>query len=177
MLPKKVMDGFFAEGYGHRPPNRIFPEGPERKIHVFRPAIRQNMMKGTKSPTVVVIDEFGERHFYHAVKADGFLGFDPDDPDANVYIITTKMVHCYLDPEGDGPFISPTPEKPETIGGVIWRKLMGFRRKTRRGMYVGWWGFRKYTPIVNCLFSDPGELKPAGEQLVVTPKVESRHRC
>lgn len=175
MNPKSVRDSLYGkEGCEFISPDRIFKSGTIRKVHVSRPAIRQNMTNGKKHPTMVVIDEYGQKHFYHAVKADGFLGFDPEDPDANVYLYTDQQIMCFLDPKGDppfDPFIEPASKKPKTIGDVIWEKLMSFRRKTRRGMYVGWWGFLTYTPIVNCIF-DPGDLEPAAKK--TAPR---RDRC
>ena len=150
MLPQKVHEGHSNDGYGHLAYNRL--------VHVSRPAIRENMRSGKKHPTCVVIDENGDTHLYHAVKVDGFLGFDPTFDPANVYLHTTEPILCYLDPEGDPPLKVEVPEKPKTIAAVIWDNLMGFRRRTRHGIYAFFWGV-SHLPVLNCLI-EPGEYQP-----------------
>lgn len=159
MLPQTAMNCYYDQGYACPHFKHKFDAGPQRKVYVSRPAIRENILKKKKHPTCVVIDEFGEKHFYHAVKVEGFLGFDPHFEYANVYLLTDKSIYCYLDENGDPPFeIDNQEQKPTTIASKLWSRLMGFRRRVRHACYAFFWGVGQL-PGVNCLI-DTNDYQP-----------------
>lgn len=98
-----------------------FPVGKTRRIHVYRPAIMENMRKGKNHPTAVVVD--GEqRSYFHAVVFDGkaALKFDSETEDANVYLVTAGKIMGFTDPDGDPPYeFNAKPQPKRTVWDVI----------------------------------------------------------
>ncbi len=85
----------------------FFPAETRRFVHVSRGAIVQNTRHGKNHPTILVVDEAGNRFAYHAVVLRGpaALKFALDEPgiDANAFLVTKSGIEAYSDPEGDAP--------------------------------------------------------------------------
>jgi hypothetical protein len=122
----------------------LFSEGEKRRIHVYRPAISQNMRAKTTHPTSVVVDEFGARHYFHAVVLDGkaALKFDAKSEDANVYLVTCGKIMGFTDPNSDGPYDFKPKQRPKYIRNTFSWLMSKFHSGASK------------VPLVSCVFYD-----------------------
>lgn len=118
-----------------------FPIGKERRIHVYRPAIRENMRNGKKHPTCVVIED-GQRNYFHAVVFDGkaALKFDAETEDASVYLVTCGKVMGFTDPDGDDVYEWKIEPKRNRLREFFTFLSSAFHTTAR------------HTPLVGCVF-------------------------
>jgi len=84
----------------------LLREGKRRYVHVIRNAIRFNAKREDNYwATVMVQEEDGKRHWFHAVLLHGqsALKFETSqntEVSANVYLVTYGKIMGYLDPSG-----------------------------------------------------------------------------
>jgi hypothetical protein len=119
----------------------LFSEGETRRIHVYRPAISQNMRAKTTHPTSVVVDEFGARHYFHAVVLDGkaALKFDAQSKDANVYLVTCGKIMGFTDPNSDGAYDFKPKQRKKYIRSTLSWLMSKFHSGASK------------VPLVNCV--------------------------
>lgn len=86
--------------------------GRRRQICVSRKAIEYNLRKGTRYPTIIVVEN-GRLREFHSAKLNGELKFDPTRKDlpAAVFIETYDEVEAFIDPFAPSSFTEITNKK------------------------------------------------------------------
>jgi hypothetical protein len=133
----------------------FFPAETKRFVHVSRGAIIQNTKNGRNHPTILVIDEAGNKHAFHAVVLRGpsALKFSQHEPgiDANAFLVTRAGIEAYTDPYGDEP-IKEVPLNGELPAPVRERFSLGRSLvRTGRRAKLGVWRFLYGVPVASCL--------------------------
>ena len=130
----------------------FFPAEVKRYIHVSRGAIIQNTRFGKNHPTVLVVDEQGNRHAFHAVilRGPSMLTFSLHESgiDANAFLVTLHGIEAYTDPAGDAPI------KEVPLSGELPVQRFSLGRglvQTARMIKMGLWRFFSQVPIASCL--------------------------
>jgi hypothetical protein len=142
----------------------FFPAETKRYVHVSRAAIIQNTKHKKNHPTILVVDENGNRLAYHAVilRGPSALKFALDEPgiDANAFLVTMAGIEAYTDLEGDAPVkeVPLTGEEPAAEDRINRTRLfVRWALRLPRRMKLGLWRSAKYVPVARCLLPDPPE--------------------
>lgn len=141
----------------------FFTAETRRFVHVSRGAIVQNTKFGKNHPTILVIDEAGNRYAFHAVVLRGpsALKFSMHEEgiDANAFLVTRAGIEAYTDPHGDMPIkeVPLTGELPEQVRErfSLGRTLVQTGRKAKLSL----WRFLYRIPVASCLMYEPPERK------------------
>lgn len=116
----------------------FFPAETKRYVHVSRGAIIQNTKNGKNHPTILIVDEKGDRHAFHAVLLRGpsALKFALNEPgiDANAFVVTRGSIEAYIDPVGDQPIkevplfgeLPPIQNTRFSLGRLLVRSVRSF---------------------------------------------------
>jgi len=120
----------------------FFPAETKRYVHVSRSAIIHNTKNGRNHPTILVVDQNGNKLAFHAVVLRGpaALKFSLNEPgiDANAFLVTKAGIEAYTDPSGDAPVKEvplfgelPTDKEPFSLG----RNLVRAARSSKLGVW------------------------------------------
>ena len=133
----------------------FFPAETKRFVHVSRGAIIKNTKHGSNHPTILVVDENGNKHAFHAVVLRGpsALKFSHHERgvDANAFLVTKAGIEAYTDPTGDPPIkevpLSGELPNEERDRFSLGRFMVRFARRTKLGL----WRFFYNVPVAGCL--------------------------
>lgn len=140
----------------------FFPAETKRYVHVSRAAIIQNTKHKKNHPTILVVDENGNKLAYHAVilRGPSALKFALEEPgiDANAFLVTMAGIEAYTDLEGDPavkevPLTGLEPQQPERINRT--RQFVRWAIRLPRRIKLMVWRTAAVVPIARCLLPEP----------------------